>query len=270
MQASTRPTLICTSYILIFLIWLISRKYKKPHKGKVGVGICLVHEGTKDTEQLHNDFIRALQRSLYTNDKNINLELIVYPQRHANEVTNTDTAASFSKKNKLRFLLFGNIILRKIDGSNKHVIDLHGLVSHRPLNDATQKSLENEFNRSLPKRFILDAEENLLGCEISAKISQTAAKYAIGIAAMYSGFYEYALNILNDVEKTIPNELKNVPQLEYIKHKTTAHLSELYRAEYDYLMAKYNETHSTDYLSLAEPILEKIKEYNSENYSCIS
>lgn len=266
-QLPLRATLICAGLVLNFLVWNATNKYKKPHKGKVGIGVCLVHEETKDTQQLHDDFISALQKSLYTNDKKINLELIPYPRRHAIEVTDAGTAASFAKKNRLSFLLFGKIKLRKIDGTNRHIIDLQGLISHQPLNDEAQKSLESEFNQSLPTRFILDAEENLLGCEISAKISQTAAKYVIGIAALYSGFYEYALNILNDVERTIPKEAENVPQLEYIKHKTKAHLSELYRAKYQDLMIKYNQTYDSDYLKEAEPIQEKIREYNADNYS---
>jgi hypothetical protein len=142
-------------------------------------------------------------------------------------------------------------------------------VRHAAIDDVLAARVRKEFNAALPARVVLPSEQSFLACEFAAKQIDAVAKYIIGIAAALSKDFEYAEQLLLDAEGRLTRYLDEVQggvPLSVLLERVQARLRELYETWLRRLVYHYTLKRDAESLRLAEPVIEKLRRYESDNY----
>ena len=119
------------------------------------------------------------------------------------KIHSSDDALNFINEMGYSFMIYGKARTTKIKGKTQHVLDLSGIVAHRPIPTEISKSFSKEFTELFPRRLIISTEGDLFTFEITANWVDVVSKYIIGIAALLSGDIEYAQELLEDLKKIV-------------------------------------------------------------------
>lgn len=260
-------------YVVVFLIvlffWYKNRTVRKRKKNKVGFVISIATFDEVEESKIKQDFIDSINTLLLQGRTGSSFDVIILPNHIAQNVKNYDDAYSIRRKAKAHFVLFGKVRLRKIGGSNKHVINLEGLVSHKPLIDEARGKLKKEFKELFPKNVNLSEEDDLILFEFTSSWTVSVAKYIIGIAAAMSGDLNYAEKLFNDLNDSIKLQDHNFPIFKKLSNRIPLRLSEIAETKASSAYDGWKATRDESFLELMKKNLDKIHPKQRNNYEYI-
>ncbi|MEK7263468.1 MAG: hypothetical protein AAB071_03035 [Bacteroidota bacterium] len=252
---------------ITFVVWKITTNTPKVKKGKVGLLIAITLENPKSKNKIKLDFTHTLSELLQHGNLRYQFKLIELNDYHSLKITNAETANYYLKKSKCHFLLYGVAKERTIKGSLHHVINLNGIVSHKPISKETSKEFSKEFNELLPRKMTVSFEGDVFAFEFTAQLIDIVARYIIGIASLLSYDLEYARDLFEDLQKKILSIETKLPVVTKIKARLPSRLITTYVEQIQLIYDLWIKTHDKRELQKMEPILSKLLSIDAKNYN---
>jgi hypothetical protein len=88
-------------------------------------------------------------------------------------------------------MIYGRGRERKIEGKNHFVLNLEGIVSHKPIPLEISKKLSMEFSELLPRRPAIAEENDLFSFDVFSNWVNLVSQCIVGIVSLLSGELEY-------------------------------------------------------------------------------
>lgn len=246
--------------------WVTTRPYKSPPK-KVGFGVALVTESREQREKLYHDFIVSLRTLLSKSKYRYKFAFHVYPQHFAEKIESSDDARKFMKDARLRFLIYGRVRNRIVNDKETHILQLDGVVAHRPIDPEFQKQFSAEFSELFPRRMQLVKENDTLSFELGADLVRIVSMYIISIASLISGDVQYATDLLETLNHDLKaTELIGLPALTKIRSRVRARLIDVYEIQSLSYTAAWAKTRDLETMKKVGPFLDKLQEIDPRNF----
>jgi tetratricopeptide (TPR) repeat protein len=270
-KANSLTNAICYSIIAItvIIIWFYDNRYPKIKKGKVGFAVSIQCSNEEEHKKIREDFITTLRQLLKGGALGNTFHFIELP-KHISETIN-DTADAFTLKRKTgaHFVIYGRVRLRTIDGKECHLLDLEGIVGHRPLPQEVSDQISGEFSELFPRRVRISTENDLLAFNFTSDWTECAAKYIIAFAASYSHDLNYAeklytelQNKLNCLENTFPIYVK-------LRQRIPIRLAEIHQVRARIALDHFRKSKNEKFLLEFSANLKKIGQVLSNDYEVL-
>lgn len=255
---------------LWIIIWFYTTKYfPRVKEGKIGIVIAINTENEKQKNRIKVDFTKRLNEDLdrhnlknlfhllllndhqsllaskilndytdkrkeYGNNKSAKLESLSIPKEFRKW-------KNFNKKIRGHFFIWGSIIER-MEKEKKYLLDVSGLVIHRPLNLALRDKMKSQFLAVFPKEISFYEKFEISGFKFTADTIYIAARYITGLAALYSADPFIALKLHDGLIQEIYKHIQPLPpNLNTVKNN----LVDLIVFE-NFLIAKYYYIYHND------------------------
>jgi hypothetical protein len=252
--------------IAITAVWFVTARVQKAPKNKVGFGVALVTETKEQREKIYHDLIVTLRTLLNNSRFRYRFHFIEYPQYFAEKLEDVDTARKFLKDANLRFLVYGRVRTRVINEKETHVLQLEGVVSHRPIDPEISKLISAEFGEVFPRRFNIVNENELFTFELGADWIRFASMYIISMAAFISGDIVYSQELLESLHQQLKDDTRDLQPIIKIKKRAYQRLVEVY-ALHSYLYIRHwVVSKNPNSLLVAEPLIDRLQELDPDNY----
>lgn len=245
---------------LISLVWFYSRRYPRAPKNRVGFAVSIFSADDKDAKKLREDFILPLRRLVKSGTSGSLLSFIEVPSFLAEKVVDIDQAQILRIKTRAKFVVYGDVRRRTINGTEIHVLNLNGIVSHSPISEKVKSSFSEEFSEIFPKQVHITAENDFLEFEITSELIDFTAKYIIGIATAMYGDLDYAEKLYLDASERLSLSRSKFPAYNKLKDRLPLRISEIYEARARIASDRWQETRDPAYVEEMEENVNKIKE----------
>jgi len=244
--------------VVIILVWYVSSRPPKSPKNKIGFLVSLACEDDAESVQVREDFIIPLRQLMKSGETGGMFHFLEMPNHIAKNIIDIDDAHELRAYCRAHFFLYGRVRLRKINGKDHHVIELNGIVTHRPISDDVRKVFSEEFTELLPGRVNISKENDLLSFQFTSEWIEVVAKYIIGIAAAMSGDIKYAELMYSQVKDRLATKDSNFPVYQKISERLPIRMSELNEAMAASAHRAWCDTHDSTYLDQLGSYLEKV------------
>lgn len=254
------------SVIGLLIIWSYSNKIPKNGKDTVGFILALKIGKSVDEEKIKEDFTSNIKRLLGQSNYKYRFNFIEYSRKLSSKINSHTDAREYLRKSRSHFMLYGQFKLRSINGKDHHVLELDGIVSHRPIPEGLNKNFSKEFRELLPKKVLFEIENDLFTFEITSNFLMLVAKYIIGYASYLSGDIEYSQSLFESISESLTNEKATLPSIIKIKKSLPERLINVYLAQTDLILESWNMTKKVSDFENAIPYLNKISALKPNNY----
>lgn len=250
------------------LLWWLSVKPKRHPKRVVGVDIAIVSEEPKQQLQVRNDFVATIRKLMESSSRSSHpFHLIEHPKHIAAKIKSREDAMELTRKTRGRFLVYGTTKLRDIQGKRQHVLELEGLVRHKPIGQEVSQRFSGEFREVLPPTFIISPTSDLLSFRVTAEWIDIAARYIVGVASGFSGDLDYAESLFLDLERRLHSSSSLPSPMAKIKHLLPVRLAEVYKVRSGKLYDDYWIKQDNQILKEMELWNQKALKYDPNWYS---
>lgn len=258
--------IIVVVILIIIIVWLISNRFPKTPKGKIGFGLAIQFETKEQNDKIVKDFIVTLRGLMQRSKFKYPYHFIVYSPYLAGKVETLDDAQKYLNSSRLNYLIWGRVRTRLINGKESNILDLQGMVRHKQVNPATQKHLATEFNEVFPGRVIIASENDIFSFEITADLMHLVATYIIGLAALISGDFSFAQELFEYLSGVIKSVKTDLPAIIKIRQRLPSRLSDLYSVQSNLLIFQWEKTKDSNLLIQAKSFLDKLKLIDPARY----
>lgn len=255
--------------ILVIIVWFYGNRIPKTPKGKVGFVVCIQYSNEEEQRVIREDFIKTLRKLLKAGSIGHTFHFIEIPQHISEFINDIDEAYSLKSKTRSHFLIFGRVRLRTLGGKECHVLDLDGIVAHRPLVKEVSEKLSKEFGELFPRRLQISTENDLLSLNFTSDWTECVAKYIIGIASACSSDINYAEKLYGDVEKRLKGIKTDFPIFSKLKERLPIRFSEIYIARSKAYLNAWRENKDSESLSQFIFNLNKISDDLDGSYEVL-
>jgi hypothetical protein len=244
--------------VMLLAIWCFSRRIPRTPKKKVGFLVSINCSDDNESKRLKEDFIVPLRQLVKSGATGSLVHFIELPQHHAQRIIGPDEAQELRIKSRARFILYGRVRLRKIEGQEHHIVELEGVVSHRPVSDQISAALAQEFTELLPRRVQISTENDLFSFQFTSEWAGIVARYIIGIAAACSGDVNYAEALYREASEQLSTKDTSFPVYRKLTTRIPTRISELYEARAHAVHLRWTETHSDQYVTRLGEFLQGV------------
>jgi tetratricopeptide (TPR) repeat protein len=258
-----------TTAIFVIIIWLYSNRIPKIHKGKVGFVVCIQCSNEEEQKVIRDDFIQTLRRLLNTDSTGHTFHFVEIPQHIAESINDTADALALRAKTKSHFLIFGRVRLKTLGGKACHILELDGIVAHRPIEQELSAQLSREFGELFPRRLCIETENDLLSLTFTSEWTECVAKYIIGIASLCSLDVNYAEKLYTDVQNKLKTLKKDFPIFAKLKERLPIRFSEIYIVRSKMCIHDWLKTKDQTLLSQLTFNLKKISPLLDKDYNVL-
>ncbi len=262
-------TIFLITIILIVIIWAISRKIPKVSKNKIGFAVCIYCSQKDEMQKIREDFITSLKVLIKRGSVGKFFQFIEIPQHVAEKIGDEDDAQRLRLKCKAHFLLYGRVRHRNLKGKPHHVLDISGLVAHKPITAEISKKFSGEFAELLPKQISIDEENDLFAFEFTSEWINIVSKYIIGIAAALSFDLNFAEILFSEVASFVKDRDDNFPVFVKIKQRIYLRLAEINEAQASLCYRQWLKTRNPLFVDSLGSCLDKIKPEHTSRYEVL-
>lgn len=248
------------SVLLVCAAWWISSCPKKSAKNKVGFLVSIACDDDSESKKIREDFLIPLRQLIKSGKTGSAFQFMELPQHLAKKVLEPDDAQSIRLRSRASFMLFGRVRLRTIDGQDHHIVDLNGIVAHKPVPDYVSQTLAREFSELLPRKVNISTENDLFSFQFTSEWAATVAKYIIGISAACSGDFVYAETLYKDALDQLQDKDHNFPIYEKLIERLPTRISELYEARAMVAHKAWVSNHDPSHIEELGNHLQKVEE----------
>jgi len=253
----------------VIAIWFYSNRFPKTKKGKVGFVVSILCSNEREDELIREDFIATLRKLLKGGSVGNTFDFIEIPNHISKTIKDNDDAMALKARAKAHFVIFGRVRLRTLDGKDHHILELDGLVSHKPLPKEVSQQLSDEFTELFPKRVNIPTENDLLSFQFTSDWIECVAKYVIGIASLCSFDLEYAERLYFDVQKKLESIKTDFPIFEKLKQRLPTRFTEIFITRSTAFLNSWRKSKNNEYLSQFFFNVKKIPDNFEDNYDVL-
>ena len=270
-KTSGNTAIVVYSITAIFsiIIWFYSNRIPKTPKGKVGFVVCIQYPDEKEQKVITEDFIKTLRRLLKGGFIGHTFHFIEIPQHISESINDFDDAYTLKSMTRSHFLIFGRARLRILNGKECHVLELDGIVGHKPLEKEVSAQLSKEFGELFPRRVHISTENDLLLFNFTSDWTECVAKYIIGIASACSFDINYAEQLFNDVKIKLEGIQTDFPIFAKLKERLPIRFSEIYLARSKACLNSWRKTKNKEDLAQFTLNLNKISHHLDDLYDVL-
>ena len=252
--------------ISITAVWFSTTRIQKAPKDKVGFGVALATENKEQRQKIYHDLIVTLRTLLSQSRFRYRFAFIEYPQYFAEKLEDVDAARKFLKDANLRFLIYGRVRTRVINEKETHVLQLEGVVSHRPVEAEISNQIAVEFGELFPRRMSIVNENDLFSFALGADLIRFVSMYIISVAALISGDIVYSQELLESLHQQLKNDTRELQPLIKIKQRAYQRLLEVYSLHSYLYIRLWATTKDPNFLLVAEPLINRLQELEPDSY----
>lgn len=254
--------------LIVLVIWLATNRLPRVAKGNAGIVIGILCDDPAEDKQVKTDFIANL-RQLIQNGGYC-FQLVELPSWSLEGLDSFSTMDQLLRKVRGHFLLYGRVKLRNKDGKPAHLLSFEGMVRHRPVPPEVSQELRTDFSRVLPRKVVIEKENDAFSFEATAEWADVSAYYIVGTAALISGDVAYAESLFKSVEKKLKQERMFVEQIKEISRRLPQRFRQLYTAWLPHLYDAYFLTRNKQYLVKCDGICSQLLLYEKTNRRAMS
>ena len=225
------PLIKLAAYLTVgavaLIVWWRTNRLPKTAKNKLGFVISISTGEESERKKIMEDFVLTLQQLLKDGAAGHLFQLIKVPQHVAETIVDIQDAQALRARCRAHFMIYGRVRLRPIAGRQEHILDLSGMVVHRPLADPIRAQLRREFSELLPHQMRINVENDFFSFAFTSDWVNCVSKYIIGIAAFYSGDLKYAELLWKDVDRLLDGHDKGFPIFAKLKQRVPRRLGEI-------------------------------------------
>ncbi len=259
--------IISVSLLTIWLIWLLPRRVPTTKRKKIGILVGISAENRYEEERLRADFIMSLKEFIGQTSQLHQFQLIELNSFHSKRIDDETSAYYYLHKSKAKFVLYGRIRTRPLgEGKPSHILDLRGLVSHKPIPQELSERISTDFGGMLPPRVVIHQEAGVFAFEVTAKIVDLVARYIISLSSLVSGEVRYATELLEDIKTRMSVWPQNLPATQKIIALLPHRLGECYHQLAWQCYNNWYTSRESEYLVQLEAFLPKLFLYQPNNY----
>ena len=253
----------------VVAFWFINNRFPKTKKGKVGFAVSILCSNEKEDELIREDFVATIRKLLKNSSVGNTFHFIEIPNHISKTINDNDDAITLRAKTKAHFVIYGRVRLRTLDGKDYHILELDGIVAHKPLPKEVSTRLATEFSELFPKRVHIPTENDLLSFQFTSDWIECVAKYVIGIASLCSLDLVYAERLYVDVQKKLESIETDFPIFEKLKQRLPIRFSEIYITRSIAFLSTWRKSQNKEALSQFFLNINKVTENFSENYDVL-
>ena len=264
-------TIIVYSITVIFFIiaWLYSNRFPKTPKGKVGFVVCIQFSNEDEKKVIREDFVATLRKLIKAGSLGQTFHFIETPKHISDSINDIDDAYTLKSRTRSHFVVFGRVRLRTLGGKECHILELDGIVAHKPLAKEISDQISKEFGELFPRRLHIAAENDLLSFNFTSDWTECVAKYIIGIASACSYDINYAEQLYMDVQKKLESINADFPIFTKLKERLPARFAEIYISRSKGYLVAWRKTQDKNALSQIALNLNKISIDLADNYDVL-
>ena len=255
--------------VLLIIFWFYNNRVPRTQKGKVGFVLCIQCQDEEEEKIIKEDFVKTLRKLLKGGKLGHTFHFIEIPKHISQSINDIDDAYTLKSRTKCHFIIFGRVRLRVLGGKECHILELDGIVSHKPLAKEISEKLSKEFGELFPRRLQISTENDLLSLTFTSEWTECVAKYIIGIAAACSSDINYAENLYIDVENRLKNVKTDFPIFAKLKERLPKRFSELYIARSKAFLNSWRNNQDKEALSQFFLNMKKIIADLSDSYDVL-
>ena len=150
------------------------------------------------------------------------------PNHFVEQIISPDGAIKTLHNARCSFMIYGKARNVVLNGQIQHVLNLEGMVAHKPIPDEISKSSSKEFADLFPRRLTISSEGDLFQFEFTASWIDVVSKYIIGVAALLSGDVDYAQELFENLQLALIDIKLNLQALTKINQRLPLRLEDVY------------------------------------------
>jgi tetratricopeptide (TPR) repeat protein len=193
----------CVTLVFLYVLFQVLYPPIFQNKNQIGFLLAIRTESKEARDRLNTDLKDALLSSLANISSSVPFDVRVLQPFHANNVVDRDIATHYAKKSKARFVLFGSLVQRKINGEDNFILQVQALVTHGITTAENQSTLSNEMSAVLPSKASIAAGNELEEFELAGHLFGLGSQYVVSIALFFSGNRTAAIYSLSDLHKKL-------------------------------------------------------------------
>lgn len=235
--------------LVVYSVWLYSRKVPKTASGRVGIVIAILCESDEESKRLRADFIAPLRTAIHDGASGGTLQLIELPKFLSSSIEDNASALQMREQCRAHLLLYGRVRRRVDAGEEFCLLELQGVVAHNPISRETSIALGKEFGEIIPRGIKIPIGREFVGFTFTSAWAEIVAKYVLGIAAGLSGDLPYAEMLFEETrQKLKASKNEKFPVYTKLLQRIPIRLAEVYEAKAVAAVAKWRETGSFEYV----------------------
>jgi len=257
--------IVSSVLICVIILWYFTTKIPKATKGKVGFIVALYTDSKSQSKKIKEDFLINLKEILYKSRLKYSFDFIEFPEYYSNKIDSLDIARDYLHRSNSHFMIYGRARYRNINGVDSHVLNLNGIVSHKPIPTNLQKEFSTEFFELLPQKLIIK-EDDIFSFEITSELINVVAEYIIGIASLLSGDFDYSITLFEDLKVKLQRFQTNLPSIVKIKHRLPKRLAAVYLVKSTRIYESWCSHKNPNLLNEIKIFLDQVEKYSPREY----
>ncbi len=249
--------------LIVLTAWMFTNHLPRVDKGNAGIIIGILCDDPQEDKQVKLDFVANLRQLIQQGGSRF--QLIELPSWSLEGVDDPVAMDRLLRKVRGHFLLYGRVRLRNKDGKPAHLLAFEGMVRHRPVPEEISQELCNDFTRTLPRRVIIEKENDAFKFEATSEWTDVSTRYVVGTAALISGDVAYAEALFTYVDHKLKQSRVPAEGIRQISMRLPYRFRQLYVAWQKHLYTTYFSTRDERYLLKYDEICHKLLQYDPAN-----
>ena len=249
---------------LLVLFWFYSNRIPRATKGKIGFAVGIVTDDLLQQQKIKRDFTQTLRDLLNRSGFRYSFSFVEVPNRFIEDIT-SDIAIKILHETRCSFMVYGKARTITLNGQIQHVLNLEGVVAHKPISKEINESFSREFADLFPRRVTISSEGDLFQFEVTAQWIDAVSKYIIGVAALLSGDIGYAQELFENLQKVFIDKKSNLPAFIKIKQRLPSRLGDIYLVQLNILYEEWKHTKDDASISKMKSLLDKLNNISPNN-----
>lgn len=252
------------SVLVLEVVWRVSRALPRTRRNKVGFVISMASDDEAEAAKIRADFVVTLRRLLKAGPNGDSFQVIEVPRYHADKVLDTEDAQRLRLRTRAHFLLYGRVRVRHVHGKRHHFLELDGVVTHEPIPTALGRAFAKEFTELLPRKVLINVEDDLFAFQFTSEWAELVAKYIIGCAAALSRDLDYAEQMYREVLERVGRINTDLPAFAKLRERLPKRIAELYEVRARLAYERWAQTHD---LALMDKLGEHLSRIDPDQYA---
>ena len=238
--------------------WLLGWKPRKARKGAVGLIISVACGESVESRLVCDAFVESFRGLIRSGQTGSSFDVVVIPDHIAARVRDVEEAKALLKRTRGLFVLYGRVRAGQLNEKPSHRLSLDAIVSHGPLPKALHEKFSDEFAQLLPRRVFVGMGNDLAGFDFISAWAHHVAKYILGMAAAFSGDFDYSASLFEDLQRQIrPSQSEPAP-LARIRGQLPKRLAEVNTLRSAVAHRRWLKTKSDDDLAILSMYASRI------------
>lgn len=256
-------------WAITYVVWWHTNRLSRTRKNKVGFVISISTCEESEHKKIMEDFVTTLHGLLKGGSTGSTFQLIKIPEHIAEKILDLDSAQELRIRCNAHFMIYGRVRLRTISGRQEHMLDLEGIVAHKPLPKVLHDKLAGEFAELLPRHVRFATENDVFSFTFTSEWVNCVAKYVIGIAAACSGDLDYAEKLQKDVEHLLDGQNQTFPIFAKLKQRVPQRIAEINHAHAQIAFNRWERTRDPAEIGEMGRHLDKIPSSYASEYDVL-